>query len=81
MESVTQTAFRREAKRWLAAVEAGETVEITRYGSPVAILSPPPQAPAGYWQGVKAMRIPRLSLSRMVVGLRGDRSRPERAAE
>ena len=81
METITQTAFRREPKRWLDAVEAGETVQITRYGTPVAILSPPPRAPTDYWQGVKPMRIPRLSLSRMVVGLRGDRSRPERAAE
>ena len=41
MRRVSVTEARREWSRLLAAVEAGESVVITRYGKPVAHLTPP----------------------------------------
>lgn len=41
MRRVSVTEARREWSKLLAAVEAGESVIITRYGKPVARLAPP----------------------------------------
>ena len=41
MRRVSITEARREWSKLLAAVEAGESVIITRYGKPVAHLAPP----------------------------------------
>ena len=41
MRRVSVTEARREWSKLLAAVEAGESVVITRYGKPVAYLEPP----------------------------------------
>lgn len=41
MRRVSVTEARREWSKLLAAVEAGESVIITRYGKPVAYLDPP----------------------------------------
>lgn len=43
MTSVGVRALRQRASELLRRVEAGETIEITDRGRPVALLSPPPQ--------------------------------------
>jgi prevent-host-death family protein len=40
MKTVTFSQFRNNAKRYIDAVEKGETFEIYRYGKPVAVISP-----------------------------------------
>jgi prevent-host-death family protein len=43
MERIGVRELRQHASRWLARVAAGETIEITDRGRPVAMLTPPSQ--------------------------------------
>lgn len=56
MKSIGVRELRQNASRYLRLVEAGETVQVTDRGRPVALLVPPP-VEAGYRQLVDAGRI------------------------
>lgn len=56
MRSIGVRELRQNASRYLRLVQAGETVQVTDRGRPVALLVPPP-AGAGYEQLVAAGRI------------------------
>jgi len=56
MRSIGVRELRQHASRYLRLVEAGETVQVTDRGRPVALLVPPP-SDAGYDQLVAAGRI------------------------
>ncbi|XVV02201.1 type II toxin-antitoxin system Phd/YefM family antitoxin [Actinosynnema sp. CA-248983] len=41
MKSIAVTEFRRDPKAYVARASAGERIRITRWGKPVAVLTPP----------------------------------------
>lgn len=43
MKQISVRELRQYASAWLRRVQAGETLEITSRGRPVAVLAPPPQ--------------------------------------
>ena len=52
MESIGVRELRRDASKWLARVQAGETFLVTDRGKPVAQLAPPP--PPRGWDALVA---------------------------
>ena len=70
MLTVTFTRLRNNAKKYFDAVERGESVEIYRYGKPIAVLAPPRTAARARWKTATPLKGKRLSLSKRVLAER-----------
>ncbi len=68
MKTVTFSQLRNNAKKYFDAVEKGESVEVYRYGKPVAIVSPISKKPVKFRQNLfQPLRMPGLSLSDEII--------------
>ncbi len=56
MQSIGIRELRQHASRYLRRVQAGETLQVTDRGRPVALMVPPP-APGGYAAAVASGRV------------------------
>jgi prevent-host-death family protein len=70
MLTVTFTRLRNNAKKYFDAVERGESVEIYRYGKPIAVLTPPKTAARARWKTGNPLRLEGVSLSKRVLAER-----------
>jgi prevent-host-death family protein len=75
MLTITFTQLRNNAKKFFDAVERGETIEVYRHGKPVAVLSPAREAIGARWKGANPLRIPGVSLSKVVLSERREGGR------
>jgi antitoxin (DNA-binding transcriptional repressor) of toxin-antitoxin stability system len=74
MKTATFSQFRNNAKKFFDAVEKGETIEIYRYGKPVAMVSPViRENNKDYWKGVSPVKIPGVSGSKYILDARKER--------
>jgi len=74
MTAVTQTEFRNNIRKYLDAVERGEEVEIYRHGKPIATVAPARRKAIPHWkQPHEPLRLPGVSLSKMIIEDREDR--------
>lgn len=68
MITITFSELCNETEKYLNAVEAGETVEVSRHGKPVVVLSPAALSPSKTrWREAKAVCIDGVSLSRTLL--------------
>lgn len=70
MRTATFSEFRNHAKKYLDAVEKGESVEIYRYGKPVAVVSPfvrEEKPGLSRWKTGHPIKIPGVSASKYVL--------------
>jgi antitoxin (DNA-binding transcriptional repressor) of toxin-antitoxin stability system len=67
MKTVTFSQLRNNAKKYFDAVEQGETVEVFRYGKPIAIVSPVLREPSGRWKTANPIKIPGVSVSKVFI--------------
>ncbi|MBM4038537.1 MAG: type II toxin-antitoxin system prevent-host-death family antitoxin [Planctomycetes bacterium] len=69
MVTVTFTDLRNHAKKYFDAVQEGETLEVYRYGKPIAVVSPARPPASDYWKTRKPLpiKIKGVSLSRMII--------------
>jgi len=68
MITVTQTEFRNHIRKYMAAVEQGEEIEICRNGKPVATVVPRQKARVPSWKREhEPLVIPGVSLSKMII--------------
>jgi prevent-host-death family protein len=70
MKTATFSQFRNNAKKFFDAVEKGETIEIYRYGKPVAVVSPfvretPPDL--SRWKTGNPIKIPGVTGSKYII--------------
>lgn len=72
MRTVTFTELRNNARHFFDLVEAGETLQITRHGKPVAVLSPAPQESRERWRTARPLDLGGVSLSRLILEQRED---------
>ncbi len=70
MLSATFSEFRNKAKDYFDAVESGETVEILRYGKPIAIISPVKAKDLSTWKKASPINLAGISLSRALLSAR-----------
>ena len=70
MKTTTFSELRNNAKKYFDMVERGEPIEVYRHGKPVAILSPARGAGRSSWKTASPLRLPGVSLSRMIVAER-----------
>ncbi len=73
MGSATFTEFRNNAKRYFDKVEKGESIEIYRYGMPVAVLMPVKQRDRSRLATMRPLKIPGVSLSRAILAERDEK--------
>jgi len=57
MVTVSYSEFRADPDKYLEAVERGETLEVSREGKPVAIVSPARRSAKDYWKQRKPLPI------------------------
>ncbi len=70
MRTATFSEFRNNAKKYLDAVEKGESVEIYRYGKPVAVVSPfvrEDKPVLSRWKTGNPIKIPGVSASKIII--------------
>ena len=77
MRTTTYSEFRRHARRYLDAVQSGETIRLTRRGQPIADIVPAREdaASSGSRRPALLKEIPGLCLSRMILDERSELAR------
>ena len=70
MKTVTFTELRNNARHFFDLVEDGETLEITRHGKPVAVLSPTRSQGMDRWRTARPLDLGGVSLSRVILDQR-----------
>ncbi len=73
MRSATFTEFRNNAKRFFDKVEKGESIEIFRHGSPVAVIIPVKKHHTSRLTTAKPLKIPGVSLSSALLAERDEK--------
>ena len=77
MIDTTFTEFRKQAKRYFDLVQAGETVRVSRNGSPIADIGPVPAAvPSWKQRRAEPLRVPGAEIASLIAQDR-DRSPAE----
>jgi len=69
MRKVTVTQLLKHAKQYFDAVEQGETLEVSRHGKPIAILSPASTSASDYWKTRRPLpiKLKGISASQMIL--------------
>jgi prevent-host-death family protein len=67
MITITQTEFRQHMKKYMDAVEGGETIRVFRHGKPLATVAPDRGTRKSYWQSVEPLHLDGVTASDIII--------------